>query len=961
MNHKIFLRCHTRILNDKPEQKTSARKSPGFPKYVLLIDTETTTDERQALNFGAYKFSAADPKGSYICREEGLFYADNLDRPQLEVLKQYVKEKGVNPTRQGPNLKLYSRSEFVEKVMFRAIQAGAAIVAFNLPFDLSRLAVDYRVARSAGGRGWSFVLFQYRDKKTGKRLPNSFRPRVQLKPKDSKAAFIRLAGGDKDQPFRSGRFLDVKTLVWALRNRSMSLESACKEFKVPGKLDHAPTGRVTWEEIDYCRQDVSATAGLLNAVLAEFKRYPLGDLAPERAFSAASIAKAFLSTMGVTPPMEKFKLDDETAGICMQAYYGGRAEIRIRHTLVPVIYTDFTSQYPTVNTLLGLWRMLTAEKLHVQDATDEIREFLESLTPDQLLDPRTWYRLTFFGLVQADTDIFPVRTVYGEGNTNDQTNIGLNPLTSAKPLWFAGPDIIASFLLTGKIPRIVRAIRFESEGVQRGMKSVQLGNGSIDPYADDFFRKVIEERKSKDKSDPLYYFLKILANAGCYGIYAEVNRVQSGKNDRKKIGIFSGEESRTEFTCTVEAPGPWYFPPVSALITAGGRLLLAILERMVADAGGTYLMCDTDSMAIVASDEETLVPCKGGPYRTPDEQEAIKALSRDKVQEIVNRFACLNPYDKKIVPGSVLNIVEELNYDLNKQPRKLWGWGISAKRYLLLEVANNKPKPIKVSEHGLGLYYRPKEGRDPDCEVAVWIKEGWEWILNRALGLKDEQPDWFSLPVMRRIAITTPNVMKALRRLSPDRARPYNFALSPVLVNLTNTPVILLGPFEQDSTKWGSMRYLDVHTGTVHKLNPPTLFALPQTFEMKFRQYCNHPEHKSLAPDGYPCVSDTAGLLKRYPVIATTFGLLGKETERGWEQSEDITTLLPTLKHYGENHNSADEGLRTRLKQIPLAFLQDQTALSRHTIVRARRGQPIHNNSLRLLKDLVRNVSIRKY
>ena len=131
--------------------------------------------------------------------------------------------------------------------------------------------------------------------------------------------------------------------------------------------------------------------------------------------------------------------------------------------------------------------------------------------------------------------------MYGDGRANSETNIGLNPLTSDKPLWFAGPDVVASLLLTGKVPKIIRAIRFEAVGVQKGMKSVQLGNGSIDPYRDDFFRKVIEERKGKHKSDPLYYFLKILANAGCYGIYAEVNRQQTGKNDPKNVGIFSGE------------------------------------------------------------------------------------------------------------------------------------------------------------------------------------------------------------------------------------------------------------------------------------------------------------------------------------------------------------------------------------------------------------------------------------
>ena len=71
---------------------------------------------------------------------------------------------------------------------------------------------------------------------------------------------------------------------------------------------------------------------------------------------------------------------------------------------------------------------------------------------------------------------------------------------------------------------------------------------------------------------------------------------------------------------------------------------------------------------------------------------------------------------------------------------------------------------------------------------------------------------------MRRIAISTPNVMAALRRLNRDQARPYNFALSPVLVNLTNIPITLLGPFEKNSALWGSMPYINIHDGTRHRL-----------------------------------------------------------------------------------------------------------------------------------------------
>ncbi len=960
MKHEIYLRCHTRILNEKPKEKRDFRKPAPLPKYVLVFDTETTTDTRQNLNFGAYQFCELRADRSYACREEGLFHADDLDAAQTEVLRSYVRNENRKRSLQAtPKLKLYSRDEFIEKVMYVAIQADAAIVAFNLPFDLSRIAAEYRVARSAGQRGWSFVLSRYMDKKKGAWLPNSFRPRVQLRPKDSKAAFIRLAGGDKDQPFRSGRFVDLKTLAWALRNKSFSLDGACREFNVTGKLDHAPTGRVTENEIDYCRQDVNASVSLLNALLSEFRQYPLGDLAPEKAFSAASIAKAFLNTMGVIQPQQKFQLDDKTNGICMQGYYGGRAEIRIRHTPVPVVYTDFVSQYPTVNTLLGLWRLLIARKLRVREATRDVNAFLKNVDVDQLLDPQTWPKLCFFALIEPDGDVLPVRTVYGDNRVGSETNIGLNPLTSDKLIWFAGPDIVASLLQTGKIPKVLRAIRFEAIGVQKGLEPVKLGASSINPARDDFFRKVIEERKGKKKSDPMYYFLKILANAGCYGLYAEVNRHQTGKNDSKQVGIFSGEANILERATITERPGPFYFPPVSALITAGGRLLLSMLERMVADVGGTYLMCDTDSMAIVASERGGLVPCEGGTHRAPDGGDAIRALSWVDVRKIVDRFKSLNPYNKKVVPGSILNIVEEINFSSLGKQRQVYGYGISAKRYAVYTFDGSQVRIIKASEHGLGLYYRPKEGRDSECDVPLWIKEGWQIILDLAHGLPSQKPDWFDLPVMRRIAITTPHVMTALRKLDRDKARPYNFALSPVIIDLSGSPITLLGPFEKDPARWMEMPYINIHDGTTHTLDPPTLLAMPQTFGTIFSQYVKHPEYKSLAPDGGMCEADTSGLLRRYPVTANPdFRLIGKETERGWEQAEDISTLLPSLKRYERNTGTANQSLRERLQRMSLNTLQKETGLSRNTILRARRDQRVHLKSLKRLRIAADQVSV---
>src|SRR5690348_10127626 len=282
--------------------------------------------------------------------------------------------------------------------------------------------------------------------------------------------------------------------------------------------------------------------------------------------------------------------------------------------------------------------------------------------------------------------------------------------------------------------------------------------------------------------------------------------------------------------------------------------------------------------------------------RLPDGRQAVKALSRAMVRQIIAGFEALNPYDRSIIKGSVLNIVEDINNDAEGRPRQVYGYGISAKRCGLYVNEQSGIRIIKASEHGLGLYYRPKEGRE--CDVALWIKEGWHWLTNRALGLACPDPEWFSTPAMRRISISTPNVMAALRRLDRSRARPYNFAMSPVLVNLSGSDRTLLAPFESNPALWWKIPYIDIHDGSVHHLDHPTEPLLPQTFDIIFTQYGRHAEAKSLGPDGGQCTATSEGLLQRYPITASAFHFIGKETERSWEQADDISTLLPSLVHY---------------------------------------------------------------
>jgi DNA polymerase elongation subunit (family B) len=141
------------------------------------------------------------------------------------------------------------------------------------------------------------------------------------------------------------------------------------------------------------------------------------------------------------------------------------------------------------------------------------------------------------------------------------------------------------------------------------MKSVHLRGSmvEIDPYKDDLFRKVIEQRKLNEAEKKLCYWLKILANS-IYGFFVEL--IPELQNKNIPLEVFSGDKTFSDSSDVIEKAGKWFFPPLASLITSAGRLLLAITEACVTEKKGTYLFCGTDSLAIVSSEH-------GGPLIIP--------------------------------------------------------------------------------------------------------------------------------------------------------------------------------------------------------------------------------------------------------------------------------------------------------------------------------------------------------
>src|SRR5579864_2314685 len=68
--------------------------------------------------------------------------------------------------------------------------------------------------------------------------------------------------------------------------------------------------------------------------------------------------------------------------------------------------------------------------------------------------------------------------------------------------------------------------------------------------------------------------------------------------------------------------------------------------------------------------------------------------------------------------------------------------------------------------------------------------------------------------------------------------------------------------------------------------------AVPMNFFMLLQLYQNHPEAKSLGPNGNACEPDTRGLLQRAHIIANLpLIYIGKESDKHWEEGEDLSLL----------------------------------------------------------------------
>ncbi|NPE31269.1 hypothetical protein HNV12_25600 [Methanococcoides sp. SA1] len=795
---------------------------------VLVFDTETTINQYQNFKIGFFQIY----QNGYI-QHEGLFYDTSmLSDAESKVCEVYTSKH---------DIPLYTLNEFIDDVFYPEVfELKTLCVGFNLPFDISRISKRVGDSRGKNKGGFTFTLSE-----------NRFNPPIIVnKMGDAHAFKLTSTKINKGTNRFSGYFLDAQKLAEVLlQSKRISLEKAGQKLNTNAKkmkgIEH---GKVTERYIDYLIADVETTYQVYEKLIAELDLYQI-NIPPTKIFSSASIGKHSLKQLGIQSFLDlNPEFPSEIIGNNMTSYFGGRCEDKIRKEPTKVTVLDFTSMYPTITMEMDLWKYMIAESLEMNVVTDEIKGMLNNLTLNYLQDKDNWKEFVVMVKLQPDNDILPVRMDYKGNNTG--YNVGVNYLTSDNELWYALPDVIASVLLTGKVPEIIEAIRYVPKGVQKSLKKSQILGIDIDPSKDNLVQVLVEARqnlkiqmKSIDREEPEYQQLKsraqaikILVNAMSYGIFIELNP-EDKKSDIQVYGLDNFNTSENRF----EKAGNYFHPLLAVMITAGSKLFLAMAEAKVKELGSVHAYMDTDSIFV------------------PPEH----------AQEIIDYFQPLNPYN--------------LDIDLLKAEKEdVWFYGISSKRYALYTYENEEIKFMEGERsfklHGLGHLTNPFPKAIDD-----WQAEIWEDLLHLHYGILTEidiEEKYSNLYAISRLTVSTANVLHRFDTINKgkdwkDMIKPFNFYHVGFQVAEEDGKVVKpLAPYSNDPQSIVYESFIDYGTGEIKQ----GLYYF-KPLSRTILQYVDHLESKF---DG------EIGVLERKQVHADSVIYIGKEANNIDEQELDV-------------------------------------------------------------------------
>jgi hypothetical protein len=368
--------------------------------------------------------------------------------------------------------------------------------------------------------------------------------------------------------------------------------------------------------------------------------------------------------------------------------------------------------------------------------------------------------------------------------------------------------------------------------------------------------------------EALYAGWKAGNNGLAFGLLAQTNEVDLPGKLREEVSLlFDGGSIRAPLAHPLD-PGAYACLPLAGLVTSCARLLQACVHRAVRDKGGLVAAGDTDSNHIIATETGGPVPVEtifsnrvSNSGTTWARISYAPALSRCQVEDLVALFEPLNPFDKKLMPGSPLKI----------QSHNLEALFIAEKCYCLLG-----PDGILADGKAsiLGMYLPPVEN---------WVIEAWRYIVElwQEMPSGSERP-WLDRPAVRAMPASAPAFWERVRSVAPQ---PFDLLLAAHVVgrksNQKDRTAIVLAPFETDPEKWAGLPWIFDGTSERVPLGSPDAEGWHwrlDTIGDLLRGFVNRHPDDFLDAKGSACRRYTRGLLQRCSVRRGHKWVLTKES-----------------------------------------------------------------------------------
>jgi hypothetical protein len=351
-----------------------------------------------------------------------------------------------------------------------------------------------------------------------------------------------------------------------------------------------------------------------------------GRLDLARTASPGAIAAEILRRLELRAPLTTLALRHTEHVAWAESLHGGWCDFE--HMLAglpfPAAVADVTSCHPLVAHLVCWWGLCRAERVRRNNVTPALRRLCARSIdePTTVLDPAVWRRFGFTLVeVVPEGEPFPIEVA---DTRRPDGRLEVVPVWSPqRNMYFAWPDVVAAAMRSGRVPRIVRAVRLVPVGVQPNLRDrLPLIPGVVLSANSDPALSIVRARQAAKLSGDvtLAAELHAVVNSLVFGVFWRFDQIRM----KEGSGWVDGER-----------PGPWNCLPIAATISAGARLLLATFDRLVTDSGGRVVYRDTDSSIAPASPNATTITlCNGS---------KIATLAWSDLDQIVEQFAPLSP------------------------------------------------------------------------------------------------------------------------------------------------------------------------------------------------------------------------------------------------------------------------------------------------------------------------------